>query len=34
MADWYMNTENHEEDYEEMLDLLEFLATELPVEVC
>jgi len=27
MTNWYMNAENHEEDYEEMLDLLEWLAT-------
>ena len=28
MADWYMNPEIHDEDYEEMADLLAALAEE------
>ena len=28
MADWYMNPELHDEDYEEMMDLLAALAEE------
>lgn len=28
MADWYMNPELHDEDYEEMMDLLTALAEE------
>ena len=28
MTDWYMNYENHAEDYEEMMDLLTSLAEE------
>jgi hypothetical protein len=30
MSDWYMNPENHEEDYEEMMELLASLAEEDP----
>lgn len=30
MSDWYMNPENHEEDYEEMMELLTSLAEEDP----
>ena len=30
MSDWYMNSENHEEDYEEMMELLASLAEEDP----
>lgn len=28
MMNWYMNAENHEEDYEELMKLLEGLAEE------
>lgn len=28
MMNWYENAENHEENYEELMDLLEFLAVE------
>jgi hypothetical protein len=28
MMNWYMNAENHEEDYEELMELLEGLAEE------
>ena len=28
MMNWYMNAENHEEDYEELMELLEDLAEE------
>lgn len=30
MLDWYMNAENHEEDYEELMELLKALAEEDP----
>ena len=30
MNDWYMSPENHEEDYEEMTELLASLAEEDP----
>ena len=30
MSNWYMNPENHEEDYEEMMELLASLAEEDP----
>jgi hypothetical protein len=30
MSDWYMNPENYEEDYEEMMELLASLAEEDP----
>lgn len=30
MLDWYMNAENHEEDYEELMELLKDLAEEDP----
>jgi hypothetical protein len=30
MMDWYMNAENHEEDYEELMELLKALAEEDP----
>lgn len=30
MSDWYMSPENHEEDYEEMMELLASLAEEDP----
>ena len=28
MMDWYMNAENHEEDYEELMELLKGLAED------
>ena len=28
MADWYMNPEIHDEDYEELMEVLELLARE------
>lgn len=30
MSDWMMNPENHEEDYEEMMELLASLAEDDP----
>lgn len=30
MLNWYMNAENHEEDYEELMELLKDLAEEDP----
>lgn len=27
MMNWYENAENHEEDYEELMELIEFFAT-------
>lgn len=32
MMNWYENAENHEEDFEALMDLLEYLATECAEE--